>query len=59
MEGKIPDKVAAKYIVSRLSGKNYIPPNSVSDYEYAILKIYEEYFEVKEKNKSWDASNKK
>jgi hypothetical protein len=45
--------------VNRLSEKNYIPPNSVSDYEYAILKIYEEYFEVKEKNKSGDASKNK
>jgi hypothetical protein len=58
-EGKIPDRDTAKYLVSQLGEVNYIPPNSVRDYEYAILKQYQEYFELMEKRKASGAPREK
>ncbi|MBW2558380.1 MAG: hypothetical protein JRD69_06075 [Deltaproteobacteria bacterium] len=58
-ESKFPDKSTAKYLVDQLGEVNYIPPNSVRDYEYAILKLYKEYFELMEKRRSKDGSEEK
>lgn len=58
-EGKIPDKETAQYLVSQLGEVNYIPPNSVREYEHAILKHYEEYFAVMEKRRKENDPAKK
>jgi hypothetical protein len=60
-EGKIPDKDTAKYLVDQLGEVNYIPSNSVRDYEQAVLKMYQEYYELMEKRKAQtqDASKEK
>jgi len=58
-EGKIPDSATGKYLVQQLGEVNYIPANSVREYEYAILKQYKEYFELMEKRKAKDASKEK
>jgi hypothetical protein len=58
-EGKIPDRDTAKYLINQLGEVNYIPNNSVRDYEHAILKQYQEYFELMEKRKAQDASKGK
>ncbi len=50
-EGKIPDSETGKYLISQLGEVNYIPANSVRDYEYAVLKMYQEYYELMEKRK--------
>ena len=59
MEGKNPDRPVAKYLVSQLTEKNYIPPNSVSDYEYAVLKLYREYFEGRKQSNAKEVSKEK
>ena len=46
-------------MIEQLGEVNYIPPTSVRDYERAILKQYEEYFELMEKRKVKDASSEK
>jgi len=51
-ESKIPDKGTAKYLVGQLGEVNYIPSNSVRDYEQAVLKMYQEYYELMEKRKA-------
>ena len=60
-EGKIPDKDTGKYLVEQLGEVNYIPPNSVREYQYAVLKQYEEYFQLMERRKAQtqDASKEK
>jgi len=50
-DGKIPDSATGKYLIQQLGEINYIPSNSVRDYEYAVLKMYKEYFELMEKRK--------
>jgi len=60
MEGKIPYKETAQYLVRQLGEVNYIPLNSIREYERAILKHYEEYFNVMEKRrKENDPAEKK
>ncbi|SEM63354.1 hypothetical protein SAMN04489760_12834 [Syntrophus gentianae] len=58
-EGKIPDKDTAKYLVGQLGEVNYIPSNSVRDYEQAVLKMYQEYYELMEKRKAEGESKEK
>jgi hypothetical protein len=58
-EGKIPNEATAKYLVSQLAEVNYIPDKSIRDYEHAVLKQYQEYFEGKEKRKAKEISEEK
>ncbi len=58
-EGKIPDKETAKYLINQLGEVNYIPANSVREYEHAVLKQYQEYYELMEKRKARDAGSEK
>jgi len=58
-EGKFPDKDTGKYLVEQLGEVNYIPQNSMREYQYAVLKQYQEYFELMEKRKARDAAGNK
>jgi len=50
-EGKVPDSKTAKYLVEQLGEVNYIPANSIREYEHAVLKMYQDYYELMEKRK--------
>ncbi len=58
-EGKIPNRETAKYLVVQLGEVNYVPANSVREYEQAVLKMYEEYYELMEKRKARDEEKEK
>jgi len=51
-EGYIPDSATGKYLIHQLGEVNYIPENSVRDYERAVLKMYGEFYELMEKRKA-------
>ena len=58
-EGKIPDSKTGKYLVEQLGEVNYIPANSVREYQHAVLKMYQEYYELMEKRKAQGTDQEK
>ncbi len=50
--GKAPDPSIAPGFVDRLSEKNYVPPGQESEYAEVVLKEYQKFVEVREKEKA-------
>jgi len=46
-QGKLPDPLVVKEMVNRLSESNYIPKGYFAQYEEAVLKEYQKFFEEK------------
>ncbi|MCK7513558.1 MAG: hypothetical protein MZV70_62410 [Desulfobacterales bacterium] len=51
-EGKGPDLSVANELVSRLSENNYIPSGARTEYEIAVFKEYQKFFEEREKRRA-------